>query len=639
MKTKNLFLFLLCLLMIDFRLPAAPKQKDAEADDLVLEKLDDAVLDESEEASTAFPTRQLNEAAAASDAKIEEELSPAVPPPPPIAAPEIGAEEELSPSPAAPTVSNSLNAITNLEFKMTGDTSRITVTSKESLNFKELKNPQIKQIVYVFENTETPNRLQRAYDTMEFQTPVALFTLLQLPNRKDPLSKLIIQMRENKVPKVTAHERGIYIDFPVSDLKTDPRIIVGDSDKLISEENIYSGSHTFSGKPISRLEIKDSDIRDVLRLIVKSSGFNLVIGDDVTGKIGTMSLQNVPWDQAFALVLQSKKLGYVKQGNVIRVASLNALKSEKEESVANENSKIKVESLKTVLIPISYAKASELSAQAKNFLTERGTIDVDQRTNTIIVKDIDRAVTRVQKLFSALDTQPARVSISAKIMEMNTSFSRNIGFRKMEANQQLGGVNIDQKILFDNKGTTITTIKAPTWGNLLSEFRIGELENKVKTLANPSVSVVANQQASITQSLSFFVINGDAVAGGQVIPGVRQITANLNMDVTPIVSGDGSIFMNVNLRNEIPVGVPPDIRIDSRNVQTQVLVENGDTAVVGGIFQNTVNTAKEGVPFLMRIPILGFFFSRSSLTDTKNEIFVFLTAKLLNPEEAFQRTL
>lgn len=582
----------------------------------------------------------------AADRKVSEAPKPSPQPVPDsdLDLPEFDESSKNAPPEPRPALNEPLprsdvkNQITNLEFKMEGPSSRIVVSSRGPLRYREVRNPQVKQVVYFFENTETPNRLQRAYDTTEFISPVALFTILQMPKEVPPVTKLIVQMREDKSPVVTPNERGVYIDFPAPDKKDEQRLILGDNDpRLATEENIYSGAQTFSGKSISRLEVKNTDVQDVLRLIAKSSGYNVVIGDDVTGKVGTLSLQNVPWDQAFTLVLQTKKLGYVRQGNVIRVATLGSLKGEKEESVANEQSRIKVEPLRTVLIPISYAKATDLSNQAKNFLSERGTLDVDARTNTVIVKDIDRSVNRIQKLFAALDTQPARVSISAKIVEMNSSFTRNIGFRQLNFGGDIGGVNLNQQILFDTKGTTITTLRAPSFANLLSEFRLGELENKVKTLANPSVSVVANQQATINQALSFFVINGDAVAGGQVIPGVRQITANLTMDVTPIVSGDGSIFMTVNIRNEIPVGAPPNIQIDSRNVQTQVLVENGDTAVVGGIFQNTVNTAKEGVPFLMRIPILGFFFSRSSVTDTKNEIFIFLTAKIMNAEESFKR--
>ncbi len=534
------------------------------------------------------------------------------------------------------------NVLNNLEFRQDGPKSRIIVTSRVPLRYREVKNPTMKQIIYFFENTETPERLQRAYDTTEFVSPVALFTLLQMPKESPPSSKLIIQLREDAVPSVITSERGMYIEFgPPKSTGPDGgagiRIMSSNKERAGSgEENLYLSNQSFTGRVINKLEIKNSDIQDVLRLIAKTSGYNIVVGDDVTGKVGTMSLNNVPWDQAFALVLQSKKLGYVKNGNVIRVATLTSLKTEKDEALASEQARIKVEPLRTVLIPISYAKAAELAPQGKSFLSERGAIDTDPRTNTIIVKDVDRVVTRVQKLFAALDTQPPRVAISAKIIEMKSEFSRSFGFNALSASTNFSGINLAANQNLASSGSNVFTLRAPQFASLETQFQVAESESKAKTLANPSVSVVANRQASISQSLSFFV-QDSSVAGGVVIPTSRQVTTTLTMDATPIVAGDGSIFLTLNLKNEIPNLAGSSTTIDARNVSTQVLLENGDTAVVGGVFTNNLNTGHDGIPLLMRIPVLGNLFSRHSVIDRRNEIFVFVTAKITNAEESFKR--
>lgn len=573
---------------------------------------------------------------------------PELEPPNDLPAPEaeiVGAKTAAAPRgnrqpQVAPPASNVRNTITNLEFKMEGETSRLILSSRAPLRYREIKNPGMKQVIYYFDNTDTPERLQRAYDTTEFKSPVALFTLLQMPQESPPTSKLIVQLREEKDATVLASERGLYIDFaaPSKSLEGAPKLIIGDDKRGGPEENTFLNQSSFSGRTIKKLEIKNSDVQDVLRLIAKTSGYNIVVGDDVTGKVGTLSLENIPWDQAFALVLQSKKLGYIKQGNVIRVATLQTLKTEKDEQLASENAKIKVEPLRTVLIPISYAKASELAPQAKNFLTDRGTIDTDTRTNTIIVKDIERVVTRVQKLFSALDTQPPRVAISAKIVEMKTDFTRNIGFSQLGFNTSFSGVNLTYGQTLQVGATNQFTLTAPQFANLNAQFQLGELESKVKTLANPSVTVVANRQATVSQSLSFFVTDS-SIAGGVQVQTARQVTTTLTMDVTPIVAGDGSIFMTLNIKNEIPTLKGANTTIDARSVNTQVLLENGDTAVVGGVFTNTVNTDREGVPLLMRVPILGHLFSREGLQDRRNEIFIFVTAKITNAEESFKRNL
>lgn len=554
-------------------------------------------------------------------------------------------EGDLPPAPKAgqqvqgdPSVRNVLN---NLEFRQDGLKSRIIVTSRSPLRYREVKNPAMKQIIYFFENTETPERLQRAYDTTEFVSPVALFTLLQMPKESPPSSKLIVQLREDSPPAVIASERGLYIEFGAPSTSgpdgTGIRLLSANKEKEGSSgEDLYLGNQQYNGRVINKLEIKNSDIQDVLRLIAKTSGYNIVVGDDVSGKVGTLSLNNVPWDQAFALVLQSKKLGYIKNGNVIRVATLTALKQEKDEALASEQARIKVETLRTVLIPISYAKASELAPQGKSFLTERGSIDTDARTNTIIVKDVDRVVTRVQKLFNALDTQPPRVAISAKIVEMKTEFTRSFGFNALRASTDFSGLNLGASQNLTSSGSNVFTLRAPAFASLETQFQVAESESKAKTLANPSVSVVANRQASISQSLSFFV-QDSSVAGGVVIPTSRQVTTNLTMDATPIVAGDGSIFLTLNLKNEIPNLAGSSTTIDARTVNTQVLLENGDTAVVGGVFTNNLNTGQEGIPLLMRIPVLGNLFSRHSVIDRRNEIFVFVTAKITNAEESFKR--
>ena len=528
--------------------------------------------------------------------------------------------------------------ITNLEFKMEGDISRVSITSKSKLRYREIKNIPMKQLVYLFENTFVPERLERAYDTSEFVSPVALFTLLQVPKSKVPMAKLIIQLREDKVPVITNTERGMFIDFPAPDDSGESQGALGDENKeVLALESDYSVNQSFSGKPIERLEIKNTDIQDVIRLIGRSSGYNIVIGEDVTGKIGSVSLENIPWDQAFALVLQSRKLGYIRQGNVLRVGTLASLKAEKDEIAAVEISKIKAESIRTVLIPISYAKASELAPKGKALMTERGTIEVDDRSNSVIVRDVDRVIGKLQKLFAMLDTQPPIVAVSAKIVEMKSSLTRNIGFNFLRLGNSTGVDGVFASVEPGGViGPSFINIKAPDFIKLDAQIGLSELDGEVKVLANPSVSVSQNQKAEMKQTLSTTLITpGGGLGTG---PGFLTVDANLSLEVTPIVSGDGSISMTVNVKNDVVIPLTVNFAVDKRSVQTQVLLENGDTAVIGGAFQSTVNNSHDGIPGLMRLPLIGMFFSTRGLQETKNEILIFLTAKILNTEESFKRT-
>jgi type IV pilus assembly protein PilQ len=532
------------------------------------------------------------------------------------------------------------NEITNLEFKHDSKGSKIVVSSLRRIVFKEAKTAGARQYVYFFENTRTPDKFQRAYDTTEFGSAVALFTLFQLSGSSSQGSKLIVQLREEQPIRITESERGLTLEFAPS-TAGDPRIVDTTRRDILSGDNIYARGGAYTGEVIQRLEIKNSDIQDVLRLIARTSGYNVVIGDDVSGKIGTLSLTNIPWDQAFTLVLQSKKLGFVKEGNVLRVGTSAALRTEKEEAAAVEQATEKAEPMKTVLLPVSYAKASDLAPRAKPFLSSRGTVEVDTRTNTVIIRDIDKVLTRVQKVLQSLDTQPPRVSISAKIVEMRSSLTKNLGMRSFSNSANLGGTNSISTNLNSaaaGAGAFSATISAPDFLNLSANFQLAELDSKVKTLANPSVSVVANQTGTVTQSIAFFVPNTTVVAG-VVTPGFTQVNTTLNLTVTPIVSGDGSIFMNVRVNNDIPEINAGSSTISSRSVDTQVLVENGDTAVIGGVFQSTFQNVREGIPLLGRIPLLGYLFAGTNTLDSASEIFIFLTARIMNAEESFKRTL
>jgi len=532
------------------------------------------------------------------------------------------------------------NEIYNLEFKLEGDVSRIFVTSKYKMRYQEQRNSALKQYVYVFENTTVPERIERAYDTSEFVSPVALFTLLQVNQKKSPLAKLIIQLREDKTPTVTNTERGIFIDFPAPEDVQESRVAIKDEDKRdLFDSNFLSSNPNFSGKPIERLEIKQTDIQDVIRLIGRTSGYNIVIGEDVTGKVGSLSLENIPWDQAFALVLQSKKLGYVKSGNVIRVGTLASLKAEKEETAAVEQSKLKAEPLRTVLIPVSYAKAEDLAPKGKSLMSERGTLEVDQRSNSVIVRDVDAVIGKLQKLYAMLDTQPPIVSVSAKIVEMKSDFSRQLGMNLLKFGSSTSGINLDAAFDKFSIGGNTVNIKAPDFAKLDAQIGLSEVEGQTKVLANPTVSVNQNQKATMSQTLVTF-FSQTIVNAGVATQNLVPVEAILSLEVTPIVAGDGSISMTVNVKNEVPTKSTGGaaFSVDKRNVQTQVLLENGDTAVIGGAFSSSARNTFSGVPGLMRLPLVGTLFSSNAREELKNEILIFLTAKILNVEESFKRT-
>lgn len=640
---KRISVFSLFVLLLVFSIQRTSAEEDSGA-------LDDLSIPEDLQLSNDAPKNPEPERTT-NEATVEQPKTPvAESTAPPQMNLEMSAPPDTSTNVSSGSVSSGgtgQNEITNLEFKMEGTTSRILVSSRGRLNYRESKNTSLKQVVYFFENTTTQQRLERAYDTTEFVSPVALFTLLQVPKSNPPQTKLIVQLREDKFPTLTNSERGLYVDFPAPEFKQEPKLLTSDENRGATEENIYNGNQAFTGKRIKRLEVKNSDVQDVIRLIAKSSGYSVVIGDDVTGKVGTLSVENIPWDQAFTLVLQSKKLGYIKQGNVLRVATLAALKSEKEEALATENSKLRVEALRTVIIPISYAKAADMATRAKSFLSERGSADADTRSNTVIVKDVDKNVVRIQKLFSVLDSQPPKVSVSAKFVEMSSKFARIIGLQH-SFSAHMSGIDVDPILGSplirggSTDGSNVSAlIKAANFANLQTQLRLGESDEKVKVLASPTLAINSNQKGSIQHGTNYtIVVPVVSSTGSGVTYQPITVTANLTLDVTPIVAGDGSISMDVKIQNDVAQPpTPTNINVDTRKVETQVIVENGDTIVIGGVFKDSVTTKQDGFPWLMHIPILGYLLSGHSNLAERSEILVFLTPKILNVDEAFKRSL
>jgi type IV pilus assembly protein PilQ len=302
------------------------------------------------------------------------------------------------------------------------------------------------------------------------------------------------------------------------------------------------------------------------------------------------------------------------------------------------------------MIPVSYAKAATLAPRAQAFLSKRGKVDTDERTNTIIIRDVDAVIKRIQKVFAVLDTQPPAVSISAKFVEVKKDFTRTLGLGAMSLTGQTSGINfgvpgIAVPGLEAGPGFTANptggsiNLSAPKFAALQAKLTLGETENQVRVLANPTITVQQGQKGNITQGTTT-EIPQTLVQGGQgAVAGALQQTANLTLDVTPIVANDGSISLDTNLLQENPLPAQVGVAKDTRNIKTQIILKNGDTAVLGGVFLGRDTETNTGVPFLKNLPLLGYLFSSRVNITNRNEVLIFITARILNPESAFKQSL
>ncbi|NBX81602.1 AMIN domain-containing protein [bacterium] len=534
-----------------------------------------------------------------------------------------------------------LNELVSVDFTKNDKGFQLAIQAKQPLKYRFITNTNENKITYTFEKTRVPKNLKRAYDSKEFGSPVALYSLSQLGKKNNLTTRLVIKMRELMIPQVIASGSGVILQFPEKSKAVAQRSIAMILPDTSLGEDAFGGGKDYKGEPIDKLELKNTDVREALRLVLRSSGYNVVVSEEVKGTIGSLSLNNTPWDQAFHLILKMKKLGYVLQGNVVRVSSVETIKTEREEA----EKQVEIEPLRTVLIPISYAKAQTLSQRAAPFLSKRGKVDIDDRSNTIIVRDVDGVITKLQKLFKVLDTQPPSISISAKFVELTKTFARTLGLGQITMSGRTAGIDFGAPssaggtgngFLGNSTGGTIN-LTASRFASLNASLTLGESESKVKVLANPTITVQQGEKGNITQG-NQQTLCVPAPMGG--VPICSTQIANLTLDVTPIVANDGSISLDTNLLNEIPVFAPPaQLSKDTRQVKTQIILQNGDTAVLGGIFKGSETNTDSGTPFLRSLPLIGYLFSTKVDQTQKSEILIFITARILNPDSAFKQNI
>jgi len=422
----------------------------------------------------------------------------------------------------------------------------------------------------------------------------------------------------------------------------------------------------YTGKRIS-LDFKDADIHNILRLISEVSKLNVITSDDVSGKI-TVTMRNVPWDQALDIILKTKKLGKVRHGNIIRVAPLTSLVEEQQLEAKAAEARKTMEPLRVRLIPVNYAVAADVKAQVKDVLSQRGTVTVDKRTNVLIVKDVLENLIKAEGLVRSLDAETPQVLIEARIVEANTQFVREVGVQwggdlsfsaatgnptglpfPSQVNMQGGADDSKTNTSFSGtanpgqfavnlpaavgagSGGALGFIFGSAGGSAHLNLRLSALENRgaVKIVSAPKIATLDNHKAKIGQGVSI-PISVVSAAGVNTM----FVEAKLELEVTPHITQEGSILMEISVRKNEPdfsrTGARGDPTILKKEAQTQVLVRDGDTTVIGGIYTKKTSDTFTGVPVLSRIPVLGWFFRNTKKNDERTELLIFITPRIVN---------
>lgn len=457
------------------------------------------------------------------------------------------------------------------------------------------------------------------------------------------------------VAALSAPDAGSIWDAPVAAPNAPAAVEVPAAIEVLEEGGLIDGKE-YRGRRVS-LDFKDVAIADVLRLIAEVSDLNIIAGDEVSGNV-TIRLVEVPWDQALDVILMTKGLGFVRVGNVLRIAPSDVLKAEEEVRLQERRNKEKLEDLEVKLLPVNYAAVKDTEGLVKRLLSARGTVNLDERTNTLIIKDISSVIDEASALISAIDTQTPQVMIEAKIVEANLDFSRELGsvwgiqtqqftdpFDPDTPRRDLGSEDLtfidSNSLAFANPITSVPTGLLTVGALILDQdFRVdaqiqaAESTGDGKVVSSPRIVTLDNTEAKIEQGVS---IPFQTFEGGDAK--LEFIDAVLSLIVTPHITADESIIMEIEVTRNAPdstVPTPTGSPAIAKNVaETETLVKDGQTLVLGGIYTITKSQTQSRIPYLHRIPVIGNAFKSNSVTDSRKELLVFVTPRIVRlPEMA-----
>jgi type IV pilus assembly protein PilQ len=433
-----------------------------------------------------------------------------------------------------------------------------------------------------------------------------------------------------------------------------------------------TGAKQYTGTPIS-LDFKDGDLQDIFRLFADISGLNVVVNPGVSGKV-TLKLTEVPWDQALDLILKTNGLGYVLEDNVIRIARLDTLAQEEQGRRKLAEEKALAGDLVDYTKRISYAKAPTISTVLKQAgaLSARGQMNVDERTNTLLIRDLPAYIEKAKALIGELDRATPQVEIEARIVVTSRNFTRDLGIQwgfNSEQSVRYGNTtnrSFPNAIIINGTGVPNTSgIPADqggqasdagigqsgrgyagnlpaagfntglgiSLGNIIGSFNLDlaltalERQGRGRLLSTPKVTTQNNMEAEIKQGVQIPI---QTVANNTVTVSFKD--AVLTLKVTPQITDAGTVILNLNVENNsadfanLVNGIPP---INTQSAKTIVLVKDGSTAVVGGIYQSNEQTSQSSTPFLSKLPILGYLFRNRFITNTNNELLLFITPRIV----------
>ena len=555
---------------------------------------------------------------------------------------------------AAPVFAESRNRdtlpLTDIDFRRGTDSSgRIVVGLANNQVGVDIRQ-QGQTLVVEFLKTALPEGLRRRLDVADFGTPVQTVTTFQTGDKV----RMVIEPRG-------AWEHSAY--------QSDNQFVLEVRQQRVDPGKLVQGPG-YSGEKLS-LNFQNIEVRSLLQVIADFTNFNIVTSDTVTGAV-TLRLKDVPWDQALDIILQAKGLGMRKAGNVLLIAPKDELAAKDKLDLESRNAVQNLEQVRTQDFKLNYAKASDIaagligsgSAGSTKILSARGSVIAEQRTNQLFVTDIPSKLEQVQSLIAKLDIPVRQVLIEARIVEATDTFGKSLGVKlgALDSPRSVGskgivfGTNYGNAVATAGAGGTLDTtgnfVNLPASGlgvaNAAASFAVSifnaaanrflnlelsalEADGKGKIVSSPRVVTADQTKALIEQGTEFpYQV---ATSSGATSLAFRK--ANLKLEVTPQITPEGNIILDLDVNKDSRgETTAAGIAIDTKHIKTQVLVENGGTVVIGGIFTLDESVNETKVPVLGDVPYLGNLFKSRTRTSRKQEMLVFITPKMISDRTA-----
>jgi type IV pilus assembly protein PilQ len=583
-------------------------------------------------------------------------------------------------APAPKPATASLASVNNVTFKG-NDASGIVelaVTGDANIALGEITSRHVELIV---DGAGLAQKLERTLDVSKFGSPVKKVSTFR-DRRTANRVRLIAELGSPAIPTVVRDGNTVRWRFASSTVakrapKTTniPPTVVGGfgaASTPVAQQSVAqlpgagNRRRTYYGATVE-FDFKDAPIHDLLRIIADTGGVNIVVPDSIDAKV-TVRLKRVPWDQALEVILASHGLWYRREGNLYRIAPRKELDAEDEAEAARRQAMVASEAPKPEVVTLNYADAAELKPKLESMLSPKGKIEVDARTNALIINDVAGNRENIARLALSLDIQTPQITIEARIVEARSTFIRQFGIQwGGRALAGAGGGNATGLIFpssvglvggnSDNQtndngitalpsdfainlpaatgsgeGGAIGLSLGSVGGNFNINLRLSALEDTgtVRIVSAPKITVINNKTALIRQGVSI-PISVVSAAGTQT----QFVQADLKLEVTPYVSQrDCVIAMNLDVSKNEPdfvnVGARGDPTILRKEAKTTMLVADGETTVLGGIYTRNSGLAYKKVPFFGDLPVIGWFFKNRRENDDRTEILVFITPKITN---------